>query len=133
MVDWKVICLFGLFNGVLAFILSLIYFPLIVLGPFIGGFLASYFSKSYEDYAAMDLSDGAVVGVISGIIGGLILTVLLIWGMGAVSYFTGLISTGTKLTGIILAGYIVFQLSVILSMVVGVVGGIVGFIVKNKL
>ncbi len=70
MADWKIICLSGMVSAVLSFVLSLVYFPLLILGPIIGGFLASYLSKSYEDYAGMDRKDGAIIGVLSGVIGG---------------------------------------------------------------
>lgn len=132
MADWKIICLSGLVNAILSFIFSLVYFPLFVLGPFIGGFLASYFSQSYEDYAVMDGKDGAIIGLLSGIIGGLILSLLLIFGLGAISNFVGLITTGMgALADIILVGYVIFQLTVIVSMILGALGGIVGVVVKK--
>lgn len=132
MADWKLICLSGLVNAVLSFVFFLLYFPLFLLGPFIGGFLASYLSKSYEDYAGMELKDGAIIGVLSGIIGGLILSSLLIFGPGAISNVVGLISTGMgAIAAIILAGYVIFQLTVIVSMILGALGGVVGVIVKK--
>lgn len=132
MADWKIICLSGLVGAVLSFVLSLVYFPLFILGPFIGGFLASYFSRSYEDYTGMDRRDGAVIGVFSGIVGGLILSLLLIFGLGAINSILGLISTGMgATTDIILAGYVIFQLSVIVCMILGALGGVVGVIVKK--
>ena len=132
MADWKIICLSGLVGAVLSFVLFLVYFPLFILGPFIGGFLASYFSRSYEDYTGMDRRDGAVIGVFSGIVGGLILSLLLIFGLGAINSILGLISTGMgATTDIILAGYIIFQLSVIVCMILGALGGVVGVIVKK--
>ncbi len=132
MADWKIICLSGLVGAVLSFVLSLVYFPLFILGPFIGGFLASYFSRSYEDYTGMDRRDGAVIGVFSGIVGGLILSLLLIFGLGAINSILGLISTGMgATTDIILAGYVIFQLSVIVCMILGALGGVVGVMVKK--
>jgi hypothetical protein len=132
MADWKIICLSGLVGAVLSFVLFLVYFPLFILGPFIGGFLASYFSRSYEDYTGMDRRDGAVIGVFSGIVGGLILSLLLIFGLGAINSILGLISTGMgATTDIILAGYVIFQLSVIVCMILGALGGVVGVIVKK--
>jgi hypothetical protein len=58
MADWKIICLSGLVSAVLSFLLYLVYFPLFILGPLVGGFLASYFSKVYEEYAGMDARMG---------------------------------------------------------------------------
>ena len=132
MADWEIICLSGLVDAVLSFVLSLVYFTSLILGPFIGGFLASYFSRSYEDYTGMDRRDGAVIGVFSGIVGGLILSLLLIFGLGAINSILGLISTGMgATTDIILAGYVIFQLSVIVCMILGALGGVVGVIVKK--
>lgn len=132
MADWKIIGLSGLVSAIFSFVLALIYFPLFLLGLFIGGFLASYFSKSYEDYAVMDRKDGAIIGMLSGIIEGLIFSLLLIFGLGAISNLVGLISTGMgTITDIILAGYLVFQLTLIISMILGALGGVAGVIVRK--
>ncbi len=134
MADWRIIGLSGLVSAVLSFVLSLFYFPLFILGPFIGGFLASYFSKSYEDYTGMDWKDGAVMGVFSGIIGGLILSLLLIFGTGVINNVIGLISARMgAIVDIVLAGYVIFQLSVIFNIIFGVLGGVVGVMVKKVL
>ena len=55
MADWKIIGLSGVVNAALSIILIVIFFPLFFLGPLTGGFLASYFSQRYEEYAKMDL------------------------------------------------------------------------------
>jgi hypothetical protein len=133
MADWKIICLSGLVSAVLSFVLSLVYFPLLILGSLIGGFLASYLSKSYEDYTGMDRRDGAIIGVFSGIIGGLILSLLLIFGLGAISNLIGLISTGRGvIVDVVISGYVIFQLVVIVSMILGTLGGVLGVVVKKQ-
>lgn len=125
--DWKIIGLGALVNATLTIILSGILFPLFLLGPLIGGFLTSYLSKGFEDYDEMDEKDGAVVGTMSGIIGGLLIG-LLILGLGNISALTGL----AEITGsFIITAYIIIQLSVIMSLVLGLVGGVLGVIVKK--
>ena len=125
--DWKIIGISSLVNAALTIILSWIFLPLFVLGPLTGGFLASYLSKGFEDYAEMDAKDGAVVGAISGIIGGLIIGLLLILGWGNMGPITGLIG----IDSFIIRGYLIIQLSVIISLVLGLVGGVLGVIVKK--
>ncbi|MDP1551674.1 MAG: DUF5518 domain-containing protein [Methanobacteriaceae archaeon] len=126
--DWKIIGLGALVNATLTIILSGILFPLFLLGPLIGGFLTSYLSKGFEDYDEMDEKDGAVLGTMSGIIGGLLIGLLLILGFGNISAITGL----AEITGsLVITAYIIIQLSVIISLVLGLVGGVLGVIVKN--
>jgi hypothetical protein len=126
--DWKIIGLGALVNATLTIILSWILFPLFLLGPLIGGFLTSYLSKGFEDYDEMDEKDGAVLGTMSGIIGGLLIGLLLILGFGNISALTGL----AEITGsLVITAYIIIQLSVIISLVLGLVGGVLGVIVKN--
>ncbi len=51
--DLKIIGLAALVNAALTIALSFIFFPLLFLGPIIGGFLSSYPGKGYEDYDVM--------------------------------------------------------------------------------
>ncbi len=124
--DWKIIGLSALINTALTIVLSLIFFPLLFLGPLSGGFLASYLSKGYEDYEKMDEKDGMVVGAISGLIGGLIIGLLSILGFGDISAIIGTIAGNTLITG-----YIIIQLSIVISLVLGLLGGAIGVIVKE--
>lgn len=131
--DWKIIGPSALINAALTIALSIVFLPLSFLGPIIGGFLASYFSKRYEDYEGMDEKDGAVVGAISGLVGGLIIALLFIIGVGNISAITGLISSkiGALTGGALITGYIVLELSVVVSFVLGLVGGVIGVVVKK--
>ncbi len=134
MADWKIIGLSGLFNAALTIILIIIFFPLFFLGPLIGGFLASYFSRGYEDYDKMDLKDGTVVGIFSGIIGGLIITLILIIGFETINTLISLISLQIDMmTGAntVVAAYLIFQLSIIISTILGAIGGLIGIKVKK--
>ncbi|MBI5458745.1 DUF5518 domain-containing protein [Methanobacterium sp.] len=134
MADWKIIGLSGLFNAALTIILIIIFFPLFFLGPLTGGFLASYFSRRYEDYDKMDLKDGAVVGIFSGIIGGLIITLILIMGFEAINTLINLISLKIGIipgANTVVAAYLIFQLSLIISIILGAIGGLIGIKVKR--
>lgn len=124
MADWKIICLSSIIGAIISIVLWSAFLPLFILGPFIGGFVASYFSKDYETYTGMDRKDGAIIGVLSGIIWGLIFSLALIFGLGAIKILTGLISTKMGLIAdSIIAGYVTFQLSVIIGMILGALGG----------
>lgn len=125
--DLKIIGLSALVNAALTIVLSIIFFPLLVLGPLTGGFLASYLSKRYEDYDKIDEKDGMVVGAISGLIGGLLISLLSILGIGDITVALGMISTGNTLINT----YIIIQLSLIMSFVLGLVGGVIGVLVKK--
>lgn len=130
--DWKTIGISALLNAALTILLSMIYAPLLFLGPLIGGFFSSYLSQGFEDYARMDKVDGAVVGAISGIIGGIIIAFLSILGLGAINEVIGLIlSQIGSITPIVITWYIIFQLSIGISLVLGLVGGVLGVMVKR--
>lgn len=125
--DLKIIGLSAIINAALTIVLSMIFFPILVLGPLIGGFLASYPSKRFEDYDKMDEKDGMVVGAISGLIGGLIIGLLFIIGIGDISTVIGVINTGNNLIN----AYIIIQLSLIMNLILGLVGGVIGVLVKK--
>lgn len=131
--DWKIIGISALINSALTIVLSLIYVPLLFLGPIIGGFLSSYLSKGYEEYATMDRIDGAVVGAISGLIGGLIIFLISILGFGAVGAIIGLIfaSVGVTVNNALITGYIIFEFSVGVSFFLGLIGGVIGVVLKE--
>jgi len=124
--DLKIIGLSALVNAALTIVLSMIFFPLLVLGPIIGGFLASYPSKRFEDYDKMDEKDGMVVGAISGLIGGFLIGLLSILGIGDIGTTIGVITSNTLING-----YIIIQLSLIMSLILGLIGGIIGVLVKK--
>jgi hypothetical protein len=132
MADWKIIGLSGLLSAALAVILLIVYFPLFFIGPLIGGFMAVYYSRGYEDYYEMDRKDGAVIGVLSGIIGGLITGLFFLLIPGILTTFVGVLNThlGAFWNGL-LAGYLIIQLTVVSGMILGSVGGIIGFNLKK--
>ena len=131
--DWKIIGTSALINAAITSVLSAIFFPIAFLGPIIGGFLASYPSKGFEDYAEMDEKDGAVVGAISGGIAGFIIALIFILGIVDINGITSLISSkiGNITGGAVIGGYIILELAIIASMVLGLIGGVIGVLVKR--
>ncbi|MEN6330172.1 MAG: DUF5518 domain-containing protein [Methanobacteriaceae archaeon] len=132
--DWKIIGLSALANAAITVVLSLIYLPLLFLGPLVGGFLSSYLSHGFEDYADMDKKDGAVLGTISGIIGGLIVAIIFLLGFGAIGAMMELISSqiGGITGSTVITGYILFQIVIIMNLILGLIGGVVGVMVKEN-
>ena len=53
MADWKIIGLSGLVNAAITIVLIILFYPLLFLGPLLGGFLAAYFTQKYKDYTPM--------------------------------------------------------------------------------
>ena len=124
--NWKLVLSGALVNAILTVFLTMIYLPLSLMGPIIGGFLVAYFSEGYEDYCRMDWKDGAVLGAISGLMGGLILTFLFLW-LGtlniSIERFTGANPS--------LMAYAILQVTTLISFILGLVGGVLGVAVKN--
>jgi len=134
MADWKIIGLSGLVNAAITIVLIILFYPLFFLGPLMGGFLAAYFSQKYEDYTQMDIKDGAIVGTMSGMIGGLIITLILITGFEAINGLINLISLNINLipgVDAVVAAYVILQLSLIISITLGALGGLMGIQAKG--
>ena len=134
MADWKIIGLSGLVNAAITIFLIILFYPLFFLGPLMGGFLAAYFSQKYEDYSKMDIKDGAIVGTMSGMIGGLIITLILITGFEAINGLINLISLNINLipgVDAVVAAYVILQLSLIISITLGALGGLMGIQAKG--
>ena len=124
--NWKLIGLAAVINAIITVFLTMILVPISFIGPIIGGFLASYLSEGYEDYEGMDVKDGAVLGAISGLIGGLTITLLLIW-FGTVNSILEVFTTNNP----IILGYAILQLTTVLSFIFGLIGGVIGVMVKK--
>ena len=132
MADWKIIGLSGLISAALSVILSILFLPLFFIGPLIGGLVAVYYSRGYEDYFEMDRKDGAVIGVLSGIISGLITGLFFILMPGMISTVIGIINTNLGLFwNSLLAGYLIIQLTIVSGMILGALGGLIGFNIKK--
>lgn len=131
--DYKIIGLGALIGAALSMFLSLFYFPIIFLGPFIGGILTSYLNKGFEDYEEMNIADGAVIGGISGAISGIVIILLFFLGLGDISAITGFLSSkiGSITGSFIITGYIVLELSLIIGFILGLIGGIIGVFLKR--
>jgi hypothetical protein len=130
--DWKIIGLGAMVNIILTTMLSLLFFPLFFLGPLIGGFLSSYLTEGFENYDEMDLKDGAVVGAISGLIGGLLIAIFYIVGLGEINTVLGSISPKLGIiTGSIIVGVVIINISATTSLLLGLIGGAIGVFVKK--
>jgi hypothetical protein len=129
--DLKIIGLGALINIILTTLLSLFYFPLFFLGPLIGGFLSSYFTEGFENYDKMDEKDGAVVGAISGLIGGIVIALLYIIGFGALNTVLGLSAKLGIIGASIIASLIIINISTTVSLLLGLVGGVLGVVFKK--
>ncbi len=129
--DLKIIGLGALINIILTTLLSLFYFPLFFLGPLIGGFLSSYFTEGFENYDKMDEKDGAVVGAISGLIGGIVIALLYIIGFGALNTVLGLSAKLGIIGASIIASLIIINISTTVSLLLGLVGGVLTVVFKK--
>ena len=129
--DLKIIGLGALINIILTTLLSLFYFPLFFLGPLIGGFLSSYLTEGFENYDKMDEKDGAVVGAISGLIGGIIIALLYIVSSGDINSILGLSAKLGIITGSIITGLVIVNISATISLILGLIGGVIGVFIKN--
>jgi len=129
--DLKIIGLGALINIILTTLLSLFYFPLFFLGPLIGGFLSSYFTEGFENYDKMDEKDGAVVGAISGLIGGIVIALLYIIGFGALNTVLGLSAKLGIIGASIIASLIIINISTTVTLLLGLVGGVLGVVIKK--
>ena len=129
--DLKIIGLGALINIILTTLLSLFYFPLFFLGPLIGGFLSSYLTEGFENYDKMDEKDGAVVGAISGLIGGIVIALLYIIGFGALNTVLGLSAKLGIIGASIIASLIIINISTTVSLLLGLVGGVLGVVFKK--
>lgn len=130
MTDWKAITIGSIINAVLTIVLLLAIFPLFFLGPLIGGILTSYLSREYPIF---DEKDGAVVGAISGILGGIIISILFILGFGALSAIIGLIFTQVGLvagTITVILGLFIAVITIFIGTVLGAIGGIIGIALR---
>ncbi len=129
--DLKIIGLGALINIILTTLLSLFYFPLFFLGPLIGGFLSSYLTEGFENYDKMDEKDGAVVGAISGLIGGIVIALLYIIGFGALNTVLGLSAKLGIIGASIIASLIIINISTTVTLLLGLVGGVLGVVIKK--
>lgn len=133
MTDWKSVGIGALANVVLTMILTIVLFPLFFLGPVIGGLLTTYLSKERlsQRTPASDAGDGAL----SGVIGGLLIGAIFILGVSVLSTVIGLVFTqiGAVLGTITLITGLFFTLiTIILGGVLGAMGGVIGYSMREK-
>ncbi|MBU4534935.1 MAG: DUF5518 domain-containing protein [Euryarchaeota archaeon] len=128
MSDIKAILAGGLFTSALTLALGLSIFPLFFLGPLAGGYITIYLTKKYE-------MDGAKDGALSGLFGGVVISLISFAGIGILSTLIGLISTNlgdiASLIGI-LAGILFTAIILIMFTVLGALGGVLAENMREK-
>jgi hypothetical protein len=128
--EWKIIGFSAVINAFLTTFLSIVFLPLIFIGPLTGGLLAAFLSRGYEDYNLMDEKDGAVIGAVSGLLGGFIMALIFILGFGNVNTLIK-VFIGNAGNNTLLLNYIILQLSIIMSFIFGLIGGVIGVFIKK--
>ncbi len=128
MVDWKAVGVGSVVNAVLSIVLTISVFPLFFLGPIIGGLLATYIGEGEKN-------DALVEGVLTGIIGGLIIGALFIAGFGALSAIIGLVFAKIGIlaeTMTLIAGVFITVVVVFIGAVLGAIGGVIGAEIREN-
>ena len=119
MINWKSSVIGGLINFIITLFLSIVCFPLFFLGPIIGGITTIYFSSiSY---------DAIKEGAMSGIIGGLLIGILIIFGISSISMLIGILSSTIVSMGTfgVFMGIIISIMFIIVSAVLGMIGSLI--------
>ena len=119
MINWKSSVIGGLINFIITLFLSIVCFPLFFLGPIIGGITTIYFSSiSY---------DAIKEGAMSGIIGGLLIGILIIFGISSRSMLIGILSSTIVSMGTfgVFMGIIISIMFIIVSAVLGMIGSLI--------
>ncbi|RJS48710.1 MAG: hypothetical protein CIT03_06980 [Methanobacterium sp.] len=128
MSDIKAILAGGLFAAALTLALGISMFPLFFIGPLAGGYLSIYLTKKYE-------MDGVKDGALSGLFGGVVISLISFAGIGILSTLIGLFSANlgdiASLIGI-LAGILFTAIILIIFVVLGALGGVLAENMREK-
>jgi hypothetical protein len=127
MTDWTAIGIGGLVNAVLTVVLALAFFPLFFLGPIIGGFVTVYLIRD-------ELESGTLNGGIAGVIGGLIIGILSLFGIGVIAAVIAVIAAGVGIAVGAVGALIVIFFTILAVLVCGVlsaIGGAIGEYVQS--
>ena len=127
MTDWTAIGIGGLVNAVLTVVLALVVFPLFFLGPIIGGFVTVYLIRD-------ELESGILNGGIAGVIGGLIIGILSLFGIGVIAAVIAVIAAGVGIAVGAVGALIVIFFTILAMLVCGVlsaIGGAIGEYVQS--
>lgn len=129
MTDWISIGIGAVINAALTIVLALIFFPLFFLGPIIGGFVTVYLIRD-----EFESESGIIHGGLAGILGGLIIGILSLFGVGIVAALVSLLlaELGVAL-GAIGAIFVIFftVLTMLVCGVLSAIGGAIGEYIQS--
>jgi len=127
MTDWISIGIGAVVNTVLTIVLALIFFPLFFLGPIIGGFVTVYLIRD-------EFGTGIIHGGLAGVLGGLIIGILSLFGVGIVAALLSLFlaELGVAL-GAVGALFVIFftVLTMLVCGVLSAIGGAIGEYIQS--
>ena len=127
MTDWTAIGIGGVVTAGLTVVLALVFFPLFFLGPIIGGFVTVYLIRD-------ELESGILNGGIAGVIGGLIIGILSLFGIGVIAAVIAVIAAGVGIAVGAVGALIVIFFTILAMLVCGVlsaIGGAIGEYVQS--
>ncbi len=127
MTDWTAIGIGGLVNAVLTVVLALVFFPLFFLGPVIGGFVTVYLMRN-------ELESGILNGGLAGVVGGLIIGILSLFGIGVIAAAIAVLASGVGIAVGALGALIVIFFTILAMLICGVlsaIGGAIGEYVQS--
>jgi hypothetical protein len=121
MTDWSAVGIGGIVTAGLTVVLALVFFPLFFLGPIIGGFVTVYLVKD-------ELESGILNGGLAGVIGGLIIGILSLFGIGVLATVIAVFTAGIGIAVGVLGALIVIFFTILAMLVCGVLSAIGGAI-----
>lgn len=127
MTDWMSVAIGAIVNGVLTIVLALVFFPLFFLGPIIGGFVTVYLLRDEHE-------SGLIHGALAGVLGGLLIGILSLFGVGAIAVILGILLAQLGLAVGAIGVVIVIFLTILAMLVCGVlsaIGGAIGEYVQS--
>jgi hypothetical protein len=127
MTDWSAVGIGGIVTAGLTIVLALVFFPLFFLGPIIGGFVTVYLVKD-------ELESGILNGGLAGVIGGLIIGILSLFGIGVLATVIAVFTAGIGIAVGVLGALIVIFFTILAMLVCGVlsaIGGAIGEYVQS--
>lgn len=127
MTDWTAVGIGGLVTAGLTIVLALVFFPLFFLGPIIGGFVTVYLIRD-------ELESGILNGGLAGVIGGLLIGILSLFGIGVIAAVIGALAAGVGVAVGALGALIVIFFTIVAMLVCGIlsaIGGAIGEYVQS--
>jgi hypothetical protein len=127
MTDWSAVGIGGIVTAGLTIVLALVFFPLFFLGPIIGGFVTVYLMRD-------EFESGILNGGLAGVIGGLIIGILSLFGIGVLATVIAVFTAGIGIAVGAVGALIVIFFTILAMLVCGVlsaIGGAIGEYVQS--